>query len=409
MDIKKLRTLGSTNVADKRVLVRADLNVPVQNGAVTSTTRLERLAPFVRSLVEQGARIIILSHFGRPKNGPDPALSLAPVATVFSKILSLPVAFAGDCVGSAAEQAAAALPRGGVLVLENLRFHAAEEANDPAFAKALAALGDLYVNDAFSAAHRAHASIEAITRFLPSCAGPAFVAEIAALQAALEAPARPAAAVVGGAKISTKLPILKNLAAKVDRLLVGGGMANTFLLADGHDVGRSLAEPDLVPLVQEVRAAAKARGCEVVLPQDVVAAPELKAGAPAVTVSVGRVPPESMILDIGPASTAAMSGVLANCKTLLWNGPLGAFEITPFGEGTFRLAREAARLTEGGGLVSVAGGGDTVAALDAAGVTERFTYVSTAGGAFLEWLEGRTLPGVAALTGEGAFSGTAEG
>ena len=397
MDLDKLKTADGLDLKGKRVLVRADLNVPAKNGVVTDATRLERVIPGLKDLASRGARVIVLSHFGRPKGGPDTENSLAPVAAALGKLAGLPVSLAPDCVGEAAEKAVAALPDGGILVLENTRFHKGEERNDPEFAKALAALGDIFVNDAFSAAHRAHASTEGLARLLPAYAGPLMMEEINALRTALEKPKRPVAAVVGGAKVSTKIPVLTNLSAKVDKLIIGGGMANTFLLAGGVEIGKSLAEPDLVETAREIMQAAKARSCEIVLPQDLVVAERFEAGAPARTVITIDVPPDQMILDVGQKTVAHYVDVLSRCETLLWNGPLGAFEIAPFGEGTFALARAAAERTKAGTLVSVAGGGDTVAALNAAGVTDDFTYVSSAGGAFLEWLEGRELPGVAAL------------
>jgi len=398
MDFTKLRTTAGLDVKGKRVLVRADLNVPAKDGKVTDATRLERIVPGLRDLSTRGARVIVLSHFGRPKDGPDTENSLAPVARELARLVGLPIGFATDCIGEAAEKAVATLADGQILVLENTRFHKGEEKNDAAFAAALAKLGDLFVNDAFSAAHRAHASTEGITHLLPSYAGPLMMEEISALRSALEEPKRPTAAVVGGAKVSTKIPVLTNLAAKVDKLIIGGGMANTFFLAQGIEVGKSLAEPDLAATAREIMIAAKERSCEIVLPVDVVVAERFAAGASSRTVPVHETPANQMILDVGPKTIAHYVDVLSRCKTLLWNGPLGAFEISPFGEGTFTLAREAATLTKAGKLVSVAGGGDTVAALNAAGVTEDFTYVSSAGGAFLEWLEGRELPGVAALT-----------
>jgi len=398
MGLGKLETTASIDVAGKRVIVRADLNVPVKDGKVTDATRLERLVPGLRDLTNRRARVIVISHFGRPKGGPDPQFSLRPVAATLESLLGEPVAFAGNCVGEIAERMVSALSPGQIVVLENLRFHTGEEKNDPDFAKALASLGDIFVNDAFSAAHRAHASTDAIARLLPSYAGPLLMEEIDALVSVLETPARPTAAVIGGAKVSSKIPVLSNLVAKVDKLIIGGGMANTFLLAQGVGIGKSLAEPDFANTALEIMHAAKERSCEVVLPHDVVVAAKLEAGAAARVVPTLQAPPDQMILDVGPKTVAHYTDVLSRCKTLLWNGPLGAFEIAPFGEGTFALAREAAALTVAGKLVSVAGGGDTVAALNAAGVTDRFTYVSTAGGAFLEWLEGRTLPGIAALT-----------
>jgi phosphoglycerate kinase len=397
MDLDKLKTTDGLDLKGKRVLVRADLNVPAKNGVVTDATRLERVVPGLKDLAARGARVIVLSHFGRPKSGPDTENSLAPIADALGRLAGQPVAFASDCIGAAAESAVSALPEGGILVLENTRFHKGEEKNDPDFARALAALGDLFVNDAFSAAHRAHASTEGIAHLLPAYAGPLLMEEINALRAALDKPRRPVAAIVGGAKVSTKIPVLKNLSAKVDKLIIGGGMANTFLLAGGVEIGKSLAEPDLLDTVHEIMHAAKARSCEIVLPQDVVVAERFEAGAPALTVLTLDVPADRMILDVGPKTVAHYVDVLSRCETLLWNGPLGAFEIAPFGEGTFALARAAAERTKAGTLVSVAGGGDTVAALNTAGVTEDFTYVSSAGGAFLEWLEGRELPGVAAL------------
>lgn len=397
MQLDKLKTTDGVNVAGKRVLVRADLNVPVADGRVTDATRLTRLVPGLQDLARRGAKVIVLSHFGRPKGAPVPEMSLKPVADALGAALGQSVAFAGDCAGDVAAKAVGALADGGILVLENLRFHKGEEKNDPALAAELAKLGDIFVGDAFSCAHRAHASTDAITRLLPSYAGPLLMVEINALRTALERPQRPTAAVVGGAKVSTKIPVLTNLMAKVDYLIIGGGMANTFLLANGHGIGKSLAEPDLIETAREIMASAKAKGCTIVLPVDGVVAAEFKAGAPNRVVSVNDVPADQMMLDVGPQSVAALAKVIEGCRTLLWNGPLGAFEIAPFGEGTFALARQAAAMTKAGKLVSVAGGGDTVAALNAAGVTDDFTYVSTAGGAFLEWLEGRELPGIAAL------------
>ncbi len=398
MDLDKLATTAGLDVRGKRVLVRADLNVPVKDGRVTDATRLERLVPGLADLAARGARVIVLSHFGRPKGGPDRENSLAPVAAILGKLLGKPVVLAPDCIGAAAVSTVDRMQSGDMVVLENTRFHAGEEKNDPAFSAELAKLGDLYVNDAFSAAHRAHASTAGLAALLPAYAGPLLMEEIGALRAALENPTRPTAAVVGGAKVSTKIPVLTNLMAKVDKLIIGGGMANTFLQAQGHNVGKSLAEPEFHDLARKIMAAAKSKGCEIVLPVDGVVATAFAAGAPSRVVDVASVPDDAMILDVGPQSVGHLIGVLAGCRTLLWNGPLGAFEIEPFGEGTFALAREAARMTKAGRLVSVAGGGDTVAALNAAGVTDDFTYVSTAGGAFLEWLEGRELPGIVALT-----------
>jgi phosphoglycerate kinase len=397
MDLDKLKTTAGVDVKGKRVLVRADLNVPVKDGRVTDATRLERLLPGLTDLARRGAKVIIISHLGRPKGGPDPAFTLQPVAQQLGHLLGLRVPFANDCIGESAEKTVAALQPGQIAVLENLRFHGGEEKNDPAFAKELAKLGDLFVGDAFSSSHRAHASTEGLTRHLPSYAGPLLMEEINALRSVLENPERPTAAVVGGAKISTKIGVLANLLLKVDKLIIGGGMANTFLQAEGVGVGRSLAEPDLHATAREIIAAAKEKGCEILLPLDGVVAKELKAGTACSVVDISQVPGDGMILDVGPKSVAHLEDVVAGCRTLLWNGPLGAFEIEPFGAGTFALAKAAATQTRAGRLVSVAGGGDTVAALNAAGVTDDFTYVSTAGGAFLEWLEGRELPGVAAL------------
>jgi phosphoglycerate kinase len=397
MDLGKLKTTAGLDLEAKRVIVRADLNVPVKDGKVTDATRLERLLPGLRDLAGRGARIVVISHFGRPKSGPDPKLSLRPVAEKLGELLDRPIVFAGDCVGGVAERTVAALQPGQVAVLENLRFHAGEEKNDPAFARRLAALGDLFVNDAFSTAHRAHASTEAVARLLPAYAGPLLMEEVEALRSVLDNPQRPTAAVIGGAKVSTKIELLSNLAGKVDKLIIGGAMANTFLLAEGVEIGKSLAEPDHTKTALEIMHAAKARHCEVVLPHDFAVAPRFESGAPSRVVVTLETPSDLMILDVGPKTVAHYAGVIGQCRTLLWNGPLGAFEVAPFGEGTFALAREVAALTRAGKLTSVAGGGDTVAALNAAGVTDQFTYVSTAGGAFLEWLEGRTLPGIAAL------------
>ncbi len=397
MNLDKLKTTAGLDVRAKRVLYRADLNVPVKAGKVTDATRLERIVPSLRDLSKRGAKVIVVSHFGRPKGGPDPEFSLAPVAQKLGELLGKPIKFATDCVGEAAARVVGTLQPGEIAVLENLRFHKGEEKNDPEFAKALARLGDIFVSDAFSTAHRAHASTDAVTRLLPSYAGPLMMEEINALVSVLDKPARPVAAVVGGAKVSTKIELLSNLAGKVDKLIVGGGMANTFLLAQGVGIGRSLAEPDFTKTALEIMHAAKARSCEIVLPADVVVAAKLETGAPSRVCPVLEVPSDQMILDVGPKAVAHYTDVLSRCHTLLWNGPLGAFEIAPFGEGTFQLARAAAAATVAGRLTSVAGGGDTVAALNAAGVASQFTYVSTAGGAFLEWLEGRTLPGIAAL------------
>lgn len=390
-------TIDDLTVAGKRVLVRGDLNVPLKDGKVSDATRIERLLPTLRELIAKGARVVVLSHFGRPKGKVVPEMSLAPVADALSRALGRPVAFARDCVGDAARKVVDGLGDGEVALLENLRFHAGEEKNDPAFARELASLGDAYVNDGFSVSHRAHASTEAIARLLPSAAGRNMQAELEALEAALGSPNRPVLAIVGGAKISTKLDVLGNLIERVDALVIGGAMANTFLHALGTDVGKSLCEADLADSARAIMAKADSTGCEIVLPSDVAVAAKLEAGAVAETVRIAAVPPDKMILDIGPDSAAALAKRLEDTRTLLWNGPLGAFEFPPFDRSTVAVARAAARITRAGTLVSVAGGGDTVAALRQAGVAEDFTYVSTAGGAFLEWLEGRELPGVAAL------------
>jgi phosphoglycerate kinase len=395
--LQRLKPIRSAEVRDRRVIVRADLNVPVMDGRVTDMTRLERIVEGLADLSRRGARVIVISHFGRPKGGYEAELSLRPVATTLGQLMRRDVQFASDCIGPVATAAVAALKPGEILVLENLRFHKGEEKNDPAFIRELAALGDLYVGDAFSCAHRAHVSTAGLATVLPAYAGPLMMEEISALCTALESPMRPTAAVVGGAKVSTKIPVLENLMDKVDKLIIGGGMANTFLLAQGIAVGRSLAEPDFAATAREILATAKSKSCDIVLPVDVVVANEFKAGAAHRVVAANETPADAMILDIGPRSVTHLAGVIAGCRTLLWNGPLGAFEHEPFGAGTFALARLAAEQTEAGRLVSVAGGGDTVAALNTAGVTDRFTYVSTAGGAFLEWIEGRELPGVAAL------------
>ena len=391
----KLRTLDGAAVSGRRVLLRADLNVPMKDGVITDPSRIEAVLPTIRELAGKGARVIVASHFDRPKGKVVPAMSLAPIAAAMGRALGSEVAFAPDCVGEAAARVVAAIAPGGVAVLENTRFHAGEEKNDPEFAKALAANADLFVNDAFSAAHRAHASTEGVAHLLPACAGRLMQAEIDALTRALESPMRPVAAVVGGAKVSTKLELLGNLVAKVDALVIGGAMANTFLAAQGRNVGRSLQEPELHGTARDILAAAAQRGCAVLLPVDAVVAAEFRAGAPSHVVAVDAVAPDAMILDIGPASVAALKAALAGWKTVVWNGPLGAFETPPFDAGTNAFAQAVAAAP----VLSVAGGGDTVAALKHAGVAGKFGYVSLAGGAFLEWLEGKTLPGVAVLMG----------
>ncbi|MEE8544717.1 MAG: phosphoglycerate kinase [Alphaproteobacteria bacterium] len=393
-----LRTLDDLEVGGRRVLVRADLNLPLNRGRVADTLRIERLAPTLMELIGGGARVVVLSHFGRPQGRVVAELSLRPVVAPLSAALGgKEVAFADDCVGAEAEAVVAALGDGEVALLENLRFHAGEESNDPDFVARLAALGELYVNDAFSCAHRAHGSVVGLPRLLPAAAGRGMEAELEALGAALEAAERPLMAVVGGAKVSTKLVLLHNLVAKVDVLVIGGGMANTFLHARGLEIGRSLAEQALAETARAILSGAEVADCEVLLPVDVVVAEALEPGAATATVAADRVPAEAMILDIGPKTAALAARKLEDCRTLLWNGPLGAFETPPFDRGTTRLARAAAALTEAGRLISVAGGGDTLAALNHAGVAAGFSYLSAAGGAFLEWLEGRELPGVKAL------------
>ena len=394
----KFRTLDDIDPKGKRVLLRADLNVPMTDGMVGDATRIERLAPTIRELAERGARVVVMSHFGRPKAKPEAAYSLRPLVAPLAEAIGRPVAFAEDCIGPPAERAVAALKPGDVALLENLRFQAGEEENDPGFAKQLAGLGDLYVNDAFSAAHRAHASTEALAHLLPAAAGRLMQAELDALGDALETPKRPVAALIGGAKVSTKLDLLAFITGKVDVLIIGGAMANTLLFAQGVAVGKSLCERDMVDTARRIIDRAKQAKCDLVLPVDGVVARALKAGAPSDTVAIDRVPPDAMILDIGPKTVQAIAERLAQSKTLVWNGPVGAFETAPFDAGTTAVAKRVAALTQEGKLLSVAGGGDTVAALAHAGVVDELSYVSTAGGAFLEWLEGRELPGVAALT-----------
>jgi phosphoglycerate kinase len=392
------KTLDDFAPAGKRVLLRADLNVPVQNGKISDLTRLERLSPTIRELSENGAKVIVCSHFDRPKGKRVPEMSLRPIAVALAQVLGRPVAFAEDCVGEPAAAAIAAMANGDVLVLENTRYHAGEETNDPMLAKALAALADVYVNDAFSAAHRAHASTEGVAHLLPSYAGRLMQAELSALEAALGTPERPVAAIVAGSKVSTKLDLLTNLLEKVDILVIGGAMANTFLAAQGYDVGKSLQEPDLHATALNILAEAQAKGCEIVLPVDLVVSEKFAANPPTLTVPASAVPAGMMALDVGPATVAAFIKRLPEIKTIIWNGPLGAFEIPPFDAATNALAQAVADATAKSGLISVGGGGDTVSALRAAGVADRLTYVSSAGGAFLEWMEGKTLPGVAALT-----------
>jgi len=391
------RTLEGLNVRGKRVLLRVDLNVPMADGKVTDNTRIVRQAPTIRELSDKGARVIILAHFERPGGKVVPSMSLKPVVPAVAEVIGRKVTFAEDCVGPVAESAVASLKDGGVLILENTRFHKGEEKNDPDFAKQLAALGDIYVNDAFSAAHRAHASTEGVAKFLPAYAGRAMESELSHLEKALANPTRPLMAVVGGAKVSSKIDLLENLVGKVDTLVIGGAMANTFLAAQGLGVGKSLHEPDYLETARKVTKMAADKGCALVLPGDVVVAGEFRAGAPHRTVPVSAIGPGDMALDVGPATIAAFKKSLAASKTLVWNGPLGAFETAPFDAGTVAAAQAVAEATKAGHLLSVAGGGDTVAALAHAGVENDMTYVSTAGGAFLEWLEGKKLPGVEAL------------
>ncbi len=394
---QRFRTLDDLAVSGKRVLVRADLNVPMEDGRVTDALRIERQAPTIRELAEKGARVIVLSHFDRPKGKIVPSMSLKPLVPALAEAIGRPVAFAEDCVGEVAAAAVARLRDGDVLLLENTRFHAGEEKNDPAFAKAVAELGDIFVNDAFSAAHRAHATTEGIAHLLPSAAGRAMEAELAHLHQALDKPERPLMAVVGGAKISTKIAVLGHLVKRVDVLVIGGAMANTFLAAGGCAIGKSLSEPDQLETAREVLATAMASGAAVILPVDAVVAKEFKPHAASRIADVKDVSADEMILDVGPRTIDAFTQRLAHVRTLVWNGPLGAFETEPFERGTVAAARAVATRTKEGKLLSVAGGGDTVAALNLAGVADDFSYVSTAGGAFLEWLEGRELPGVAAL------------
>src|SRR5215469_3650448 len=391
-------TLDDMDVRGKRVLLRADLNVPVKDGVVTDATRIERLAPTITALIDRGAKVVVMSHFGRPRGKPDPTFSLQPLVAPLRKAIGgREVVFAADCIGEAAKRVVASLQPGQVALLENLRFHDGEEENSADFAEALAELGDLYVDDAFSAAHRAHASIDALARLLPAAAGKLMEAELAALSAALESPKRPLLALIGGAKVSTKLDLLRFLINKVDVLAIGGAMANTLLMAEGREVGRSLCERDMAETARQLLAVARERNRRVILPEDAAVASELAPGVATREVAVDAVPSDAMILDIGSKTVARIGMALDEARSLVWNGPLGAFETPPFDRGTTAIARKVADLTRAGKLLSVAGGGDTVAALAAAGVGDELSYVSTAGGAFLEWLEGRELPGVAAL------------
>lgn len=391
------RTLDQADVKGKRVLLRVDVNVPMDDGKVTDTTRIERAAETITELADKGAKVILLAHFGRPKKGPEAKFSLKPVTAAIAEVIKRPVGFASDCVGPEAEKAVAAMKDGDIICLENTRFHPEETKNDPAFVDQLAKLGDIWVNDAFSAAHRAHATTEGLGHKMPGYAGRTMQAELDALTRALEAPQRPVAAVVGGAKVSGKLDLLGNLLDKVDVLIIGGGMANTFLAAQGHPVGKSLCENDLIPTAQQIMEKAKKTDREIVLPTDVVVAQKFEANAPSRTVDLDSVGPEDMILDIGPRSIEYVVSLLARVKTVVWNGPFGAFEMQPFDKGTMQVAAAAADRSATGRLVTVAGGGDTVSALNQAGAAEKFSYISTAGGAFLEWLEGKALPGVEIL------------
>lgn len=389
-------SMNDVEVSGETVLLRADLNVPMQGGKVSDTTRIDRLTPTIKNLVGRGAKIVVLSHFGRPK-GRDPEASLKQLIPALEKGWGVKIAFADDCIGPQAESAVAALQNGQVLLLENVRFHPEEEANDAAFAARLAKLGTLYVNDAFSAAHRAHASTSGIAQYLPAAAGLLMADELDALTKGLEAPERPVIAIVGGAKISTKLDLLYNLVTKVDYLVLGGGMANTFLMAGNVPVGKSLAESGMLEQSREIMNRARESGCQIILPVDVVCSPAFAANQPTTIAGLDAIPQDQMILDIGPDSIANICDVMASCPTLVWNGPVGAFETPPFEKGTMALAHKAAELVKAGSLKAIAGGGDTVAALEMAHVVDDMTYVSTAGGAFLEWLEGKELPGVTAL------------
>ena len=401
----KFNTLDDVNVLGKRVLVRVDLNVPIAtsddgtNGGikVTDTTRMQRIIPTIDEISQNGGKVILLAHFGRPEGVVNPKMSLAPIVSTLSKIINKPIAFGTDCIGPMAEAAVGAMENGDILLLENTRFHGGEKANDADFAAALARNGDMFISDAFSTSHRSHASTVGLAQYLPAYAGRTMQAELEALEAGLGNPTHPVVALVGGAKVSTKLDLLKNLVAKVDALIIGGGMANTFLAAQGHDVGSSLCEHDLASTATEILEASKITGCAIVLPDDCVIANEFAANAAFKIVKVDKVPADAMILDAGPDTVHKIGKWISKAKTLVWNGPLGAFEITPFDRATVDTAKIAAAQTKSGNLVSIAGGGDTIAALNHAGVAQDFTYISTAGGAFLEWMEGMDLPGVAVL------------
>ncbi len=393
------KTLDDVALAAKVVLVRVDINVPMEGDRVTDMTRIDKIRPTVEDIIAKGGRVVLLAHFDRPKGKVVPEMSLGRLVDALAASLGRKVVFGADCIGPVAAAAIAKAGAADVVLLENTRFQPGEEKNDPELAKAMAALGDVFVNDAFSAAHRAHASTEGLARLLPAAAGRLMEAELRALEGALGNPQRPVVAVVGGAKVSTKIELLANLVGKVDHLVIGGGMANTFLVAEGIEVGKSLAERDMAETAREIRHRAQKAGCQIHLPVDIVVAREFKAGAESQTLPVRDCPPDAMILDAGPKTVAALEAVFAAAKTLIWNGPLGAFEIEPFNMATNAAALAAARLTKAGGLISVAGGGDTVAALNAAGAADDFTFISTAGGAFLEWMEGKELPGVQALMG----------
>jgi phosphoglycerate kinase len=392
-----LHTLDEVDVKGKRLLLRVDLNLPMENGRVSDATRIERVLPTIQELSEKGGKVILLAHFGRPKGRRLEEDSLRQILPVLEHYLKQTIAFADDCVGRSASSVVDALKNGEIALLENTRFHKEEELNDASFIADLAKNGDIFINDAFSAAHRAHASTEGLAHVLPAFAGRSMQAELEALNQALLNPQRPVIAIVGGAKVSTKLDLLGNLVSKTQYLVIAGGMANTFLSAQGVNVGKSLCEHDLAPTAREVLAKAKAANCQIILPIDVVVAKKFEAHAPSSVCSIDKIGPDDMVLDVGPKSIAHVDALLRNCKTLVWNGPFGAFELPPFDQGTKLIAQCAAQLTIEGKLRSIAGGGDTVAALSQAGAAEKFSYVSTAGGAFLEWLEGRTLPGVAAL------------
>jgi phosphoglycerate kinase len=386
-----------TDIAGKRVLVRVDLNVPMKDGKVSDVTRIERVSPTILELSGKGAKVILIAHFGRPKDGPTPEFSLSQIVSSVKTVLGHDVLFASDAIGAPATDAIAKMNNGDILLLENTRFHKGEEKNDPAFTKSLAENGDIYINDAFSAAHRAHASTEGLAKLLPAYAGRTMQAELEALEKGLGNPVRPVVAIVGGAKVSSKIDLLMNLVKKVDALVIGGGMANTFIAARGIEVGKSLCEHDLAELATKIMAEAETAGCTIVLPEDGVVAWEFKAGADNEVVIIDAIPSDGMVLDVGPKTVEAINGWISRAETLVWNGPLGAFEIAPFDAATVAVAKHAAECTKSGKLTSVAGGGDTVSALNHAGVSDDFSYVSTAGGAFLEWMEGKLLPGVAAL------------